>query len=362
MASNVAMSRFGRELQQIVDRESSPGFTDALRKSENRLTQIVARLQSLTDRPLVSIVMPTHNRAAIVGDAIATILEQQYTNWELLVCDDESTDDTEAVVNKFFDSRIRYLKLPKQGAAAARNAGLKNACGSIIAYLDSDNFWHPAFLSAIVLGLLENTGHSSVYTDFIDFHVDKHGRKKSASLKQSPFDHESLLRKPYIDLNSFAHRRELYQCFGGFDERLKRRQDYDLILKYTWLRDPLHIPCLTTLYQRNDSLTQITRTERDDQSCISIIDHSVAGYFRNGLPIERPQVEKVTIVSCAEITFPSLSPWLKRCRLSTMYSSFHFVSLTKKSFHRCKVPRQVLKHCTSLEVDSLISSNRCGVP
>lgn len=295
--AKILKSRFFQELQKF-EPEASPDFANALRKSADQLSPIVERLRLLADRPLVSVIMPTHNRAAIIGGAIETVLEQDYPNWELLVCDDASTDDTEAIVNGFFDNRIRYLKLTRQGAAAARNAGLQNATGSIIAYLDSDNFWHPAFLSTSVLSLLENPGRSCVYTDYIDFHVDSDGRRKCKSFKHLPFDHERLLTKPYIDLNSFAHRRELYECFGGFDERLKRRQDYDLILKYTWLRDPLHVPCLTTLYQRNDSLAQITREQREDRSCISIINSSVDGYLNNGLPIvqDRP-VGKVTILS-----------------------------------------------------------------
>lgn len=327
--STVRRSRFGQELGRIVDRDSSARFADALRKSEDQLTQMVLRVHSLTDRPLVSVIMPTHNRAAIIGSTIATVLEQEYTNWELLICDDDSTDDTERVIAKFYDSRIRYLKLPKRGAAAARNAGLQNARGEIIAYLDSDNFWHPGFLSAIVLGLLENSGRSSIYADFIDFHIDKYGRRGRTSFRQSPFDHERLLDKPYIDLNSFAHRRELYECFGGFNEQLKRRQDYDLILKYTWLRDPIHVPCLTTLYQRNDSLTQITQVQREDRSCIAIIERSLESYFRKGLPVARRRpVEKVTILSWDVCRNHFSKPFALAEALSTEYDvqliSFRF--------------------------------------
>ena len=84
----------------------------------------------------------------------------------------------------------------------------------------------------------------------------------------------------------------------GFDERLTRRQDYDLILKYTWLRDPLHVPCLVTLYQRNERLTQVTQALRHDNSCVSIIEESIAGYFRHGLPrAAAPKRRKVTVLS-----------------------------------------------------------------
>lgn len=329
LGAKAARARFGQELQQILDQGCSPGVVNALRKSESELAQIAARLQSLTDRPLVSIIMPTYNRAEIIGGAIATVLEQEYPNWELLVCDDGSTDDTEAIIDEYFDNRIRYIKLPKWGAAAARNAGLRAARGKFVAYLDSDNFWHPAFLSAIVLAFLENSGRSATYTDFIDFHVDRQGRRKVKSTRCSPFEHERLLKKPYIDLNSFAHSYELYECFGGFNEKLTRRQDYDLILKYTWLRDPLRVPCFATLYQRNDGLKQITTVRQKDRSCISIIEESVAGYFKDGLPLVgcRP-VEKVTILSWDLCRNHFSKPFALAEALSTQYDvqliSFRF--------------------------------------
>src|SRR5690606_16786704 len=114
----------------------------------------------------------------------------------------------------------------------------------------------------------------------------------------SGFHHERLLEKNYIDLNTFAHRRELYDRFGGFNEKLTRRQDYDLVLKYTWLRDPVHVPCLLALYQRNDALVQITRSHKHDKSCEVIIDGSVQGYLEDGLPaVATLPIRKVTILS-----------------------------------------------------------------
>src|SRR5690606_1722189 len=133
--------------------------------------------------------------------------------------------------------------------------------------------------------LEENPGRSAAYANYIDFHVDTQGRRKVKDIHFSAFRHERLLDRNYIDLNTFVHRRELYDQFGGFNDKLTRRQDYDLILKYTWLRDPLHVPCLLTLYQRNDALVQITRSQKHDKSCETIIDGSVQRYFKDGLPV-----------------------------------------------------------------------------
>ncbi|MFW6005019.1 MAG: glycosyltransferase, partial [Desulfonatronovibrionaceae bacterium] len=246
--------------------------------------------------PLISVIMPTHNRAGIINWAVNSVLEQHYPEWELLVCDDGSTDNTAGIIKSIQDPRVKYLNLQKCGAAAARNAGLKKAGGEIIAYLDSDNIWHPGYLTAMAAALLNNPGRSSAFADFIDYLV-QNDDLNLLSLERPEFNHEKLLGRNYIDLNSFAHRRELYDLLGGFNEALSRRQDYDLVLKYTWLRDPVHVRTPLCLYQRNRKLDQITYSQAEDNSCVNIIDSSVAGYFASGLKSAKPWTDRITIIS-----------------------------------------------------------------
>lgn len=89
---------------------------------------------------LVSVIIPTYNRAHLVSDAISSVLKQTYKNYEILVIDDGSTDETEHVI-KHFNDKIRYIYQENKGAGAARNRGLKEAKGSYIAFLDSDDLW-----------------------------------------------------------------------------------------------------------------------------------------------------------------------------------------------------------------------------
>jgi glycosyltransferase involved in cell wall biosynthesis len=291
-------SVFCRKLVDVLSPALSLDIQEALRTSETSLAASLVQLVKHEYQPLVSIVMPTFNRAAIIGEAIGSVVEQMYQNWELLICDDGGGDDTAAIVDRLGDSRIRYFKQERCGAAAARNAALEHARGEIIAYLDSDNQWHPAFLARMVLALIEQPGCSSVYGNYIDYKIDKSGKVSIKSFVRPAFSQELLLEKNYIDLNSFVHRRELYDSFGGFNTSLTRRQDYDLILKYTWLRDPIQVNEILTLYQRNANFSQITTAARADDSCVTIINDSIAGYFKRGLPlnITRP-VKKVTILS-----------------------------------------------------------------
>ena len=298
LAERTRPSVFGRKLQEMVGTKLPARFGELLTSSEADLERAVASIVQRSDLPLVSIIMPTLNRAEIIGDSIRSVIEQAYKNWELFVCDDASTDNTESVVADFKDSRIRYRKLEKGGAAAARNAGLKEARGAFIAYLDSDNYWHPAYLAKMVCALLDNSGRSAVFGNYVDFRVNAAGSKSIKAFERPPFNQEKLIEKNFIDLNTFVHRCELYDVFGGFNEALTRRQDYDLIIKYTWLRDPLQVNSLLTLYQRNESLAQITTTFRNDDSCVALINESIKQYLRSGLPRapQRP-VKRVTILS-----------------------------------------------------------------
>src|SRR6185312_8290959 len=108
------------------------------------------------DRPLVSIILPTRDRATLLPIAVESIREQTYDHWELLIVDDGSSDATPSVIAGFLgDPRIRTLRTAGNGVAAARNAAMAGAKGQFFAYLDSDNSWRPEFLEIAVSYLLE---------------------------------------------------------------------------------------------------------------------------------------------------------------------------------------------------------------
>lgn len=104
--------------------------------------------------PLVSIVIPTYNRANLIGESIRSILSQTYTNWELIVIDDGSQDNTKDVISGFSDKRISYFSITHTGIfGKVRNEGLKMSKGDYIAFLDSDDLWSTDKLE-VQLGLL----------------------------------------------------------------------------------------------------------------------------------------------------------------------------------------------------------------
>ncbi len=118
---------------------------------------------------LVSIIMPSYNTAKFISETIESVLAQTYPNWELIIVDDCSTDDTDAFVCPYLvDDRIRYIKNEKNsGAAVSRNRALREAKGKWVAFLDSDDLWVPEKLEKQILFMKKNDYHFS-YTNYIE--------------------------------------------------------------------------------------------------------------------------------------------------------------------------------------------------
>jgi glycosyltransferase involved in cell wall biosynthesis len=177
---------------------------------------------------LVSVILPTRDRAGVIARAVESVLAQTYLNWELIVVDDGSVDNTAQVMRRYrAERRVIYMRRGRQGGLAARNAGLAVARGALIAYLDSDNDWDAGFLAGMVRAF-DDASVQSAYGML--------ARAPEAEQKDflfEPFDREKLLAANFIDINVFVHRRALFTRFGGFDVELKRLGDWDLVLRYT---------------------------------------------------------------------------------------------------------------------------------
>lgn len=121
---------------------------------------------------LVSIVMPSYNTGNLIADSIKSVLSQTYHNWELIVVDDCSSDDTDEVVSLFADERIKYIKNDKNsGAAVSRNRALKEAKGKWVAFLDSDDLWFPEKLEKQINFMKSNKYHFS-YTEYEEMNAE----------------------------------------------------------------------------------------------------------------------------------------------------------------------------------------------
>lgn len=208
----------------------------------------------------VSVIMPTYNRKNIIETAIDSVLKQTFTNYELIIIDDESTDGTDKLIKEKYgeyleNGKIKYFKQEKGGVSKARNRGLKESCGNIIAYLDSDNYWFNTFLEKMVRALSnnKNTAYSCIEVD------NDHGNKQF--VRKRKYNRERLLKGNFIDLNIFVHRKFLYEQLGGFNESLKRLVDWDLILRYTEYHEPYFVNEILAKYFIKTDLNNISISE-----------------------------------------------------------------------------------------------------
>ena len=119
-------------------------------------------------KELVSVIMPTYNCGRFIAESIRNVLAQTYTNWELLIVDDYSTDETESIVRSFDDPRIRYMRNEQNmGAALTRNRALREAKGRYIAFLDSDDLWLPEKL-AKQIAFMQAHHYAFTYHNYIE--------------------------------------------------------------------------------------------------------------------------------------------------------------------------------------------------
>lgn len=188
----------------------------------------------MADNPLVSVIIPTFNRAFCIDRSIRSVLAQTYGNVEVIVVDDASEDATEEVVSEIQDSRIRYFVLEtRRGAGGARNFGILKARGEFIAFQDSDDEWHADKLKMELEYLLErNFGMV-----FCRFRIDGTREEIIPEEEEFCFDGcEHGMADYLIELNrvgtpTMLIRKELLDKYGGFDEALTTYEDWELGLR-----------------------------------------------------------------------------------------------------------------------------------
>ena len=191
--------------------------------------------------PTVSIILPTYNRAYILRQSIGSVLSQSFTDFELLIIDDCSTDDTSSIVSSINDSRITYLKTPvNSGAAAARNYGISLAQGKYIAFEDSDDMWLNNKLE-LQLNLMEENPECgfSYHKIYYDMGKNNHGQNLFVILpdEKIPYAQKNgdiftqLLYDNLVGCPTMLIRHDALSAIGTFDTELKALEDYDLAIR-----------------------------------------------------------------------------------------------------------------------------------
>ncbi|PIR93050.1 hypothetical protein COT99_02870 [Candidatus Falkowbacteria bacterium CG10_big_fil_rev_8_21_14_0_10_43_10] len=172
---------------------------------------------------LISIIIPVYNKSEELKQCLGSILQQIYKNYEVIIVNDGSTDDSGRIVDEFIskfkvkDIRYKVIEQKNMGSNAARNRGLEESLGEFIIFWDADLVGKPEMLEKMHDALQNNPEASYAYSSFI------FGKKK---FKLWPFDAEKLKQMPYIHTTSLCRR----EHFPGWDENIKRLQDWDLWL------------------------------------------------------------------------------------------------------------------------------------
>lgn len=218
----------------------------------------------LYENPLrISVVTPTWNRGLVLRHAVDSLLAQTYPVYEIVIVDDGSTDGTIEIVEEDYreaidSGRVKLIKRQHEGLCATRNAGLEYATGDLLAYLDSDNHWHADFTLIMASVFAETPGLGTAYCGV---HINDHDRNVVEELLNN-YDRSNLLRRNYIDLNCFVHRRGIYAKQGGFDTSMTRLVDWEFIIRYTKLYPPALVPIyLVEYYLDRLKLNNVTYSE-----------------------------------------------------------------------------------------------------
>jgi glycosyltransferase involved in cell wall biosynthesis len=208
--------------------------------------------------PLVTVIIPTYNRDWIVGEAIDSVLAQDFSDYELLVVDDGSDDRTSDILAAY-GNQITVLHQANRGVSAARNHGIATAAGRLIAFLDSDDLWLPQKLSTQVNFFAD---HPDAVISQTEEHWIRNGVRvnpKKRHLKFSGMIFERSLALCLVSPSAVMIKKSLFDSVGVFDEDLPACEDYDLWLRISY-RYPVHLIDTPLIIKRGGHKDQLSRS------------------------------------------------------------------------------------------------------
>ncbi len=215
---------------------------------------------------LVSVIIPTYNRSHYLPEAIESVLNQTYKDFEIIVVDDGSTDDTRDAAKKYKE-KVRYIYQKNSGLPSALNTGIESSKGAYIAFLDDDDIWKESMLQRTV-ETLEKTREDvgATYVDCRYFKDSDKNKLIDKEMKHYSGDiFEKLLQNNFIPVNTVLVKRVCIEKVGCFDETLPGYRDWDLLLriafagfKFEFIDEPL---ALIRVHDANMS-SQLLRLKR----------------------------------------------------------------------------------------------------
>lgn len=244
----------------------------------------------MTDQPTVSIITPAFNRASYIGATIDSVLAQSYSDFEHIIVDDGSTDDTAKEVARYTDPRLRLIRQANQGQAVARNYALQLSRGQYVCFLDSDDLWSTHTLARQLQAFADHPDVGLVHGDRI--RVDANGNEidRRNMTRRSGWVTEALLKDNFISLATTMVRADLVASVNGFTSSYRVAPDYDLWLRLSVLAPFLYVPEFLAYYRitddqiSNDKTGRVQANERQILAFLNNFNHGLTrSQIRTGL-------------------------------------------------------------------------------
>jgi len=247
--------------------------------------------------PTVSVVIPSYNRASLLKEAVDSVLGQDFDDFELIVIDDGSTDDTAGLLQSY--PNICVVRQDHRGVSAARNAGIRRASGRFLAFLDSDDLWLPGKLSAQIAFFKTHPKALICQTEEIWIKTGVRVNPRRRHRKDSGMIFERSVELCLVSPSAVMLKRNLLDEVGWFDESLPACEDYDLWLRIAW-RFPVHLIRTPLVIKRGGHPDQLSRMPRLDRFRIYALEKVLQSPPEGGLtPQQRTAAIEALSNKCA---------------------------------------------------------------
>jgi len=236
--------------------------------------------------PKVSVVIPTYNYGHFLGEAIQSVLDQTFADFELIIVDDGSTDNTKEVVSSFQDKRVKYIYQKNRGLAASRNTGIKASCGEYIAFLDSDDKWLPENLEVMVNRLDSRPDIALVCSD-VNVYDDAtgailgrhwHNRRSDSWVNPKKAARQALQyllkRGCFITPIAMVVRRTVFAEVGHYDESVRTHEDWDMIVRIV-MRFPIETIDVPLALNRKHGISLQSNREQMYREAIIVLNKTL---------------------------------------------------------------------------------------
>ena len=238
--------------------------------------------------PLISVIVPAYNAQSTIGETVESILNQTFTDFELIVVNDGSTDNTLDIVSSFNDPRLEVFSYPNAGVSASRNRGTSHAIGTYVSFIDADDLWTPDKLEAQI-DALENEPQAAVAYSWTNL-IDQSGRflvrGKYATYSGNVYA-ELLVGNFLESASNILLRRQAFIDVGGFDETLSGAADRDFFTRLAARYSFVAVPRVGVLYRIGNSNSMSSNLLNQERDCLKVINKAFENASESLQPLKK---------------------------------------------------------------------------